>query len=684
MVYSSLITCPTQQRLPKKMEQEKKIRREIANCNERRRMQSINAGFNSLKAMLPKHDNEKLSKASILQQTAEYLQALEQEKTCYLQELNDIKKLLNPELLELHLKRVQEAESNRIEHQPLKRMKVEVSSLDFSNSESSDEGIQLGNASPKREDQPNGQTTIVNSVPADNKTAVLSGVVKNGCTSTLSNGAAPTLQLGQLALNGGPVQLTVDSDDNDVVRAELVQVRKVLDKERKLRMKLEEQVRDLEAQLYPTRIKEIVQQFQPTGVCILDFAVASKRTLPESSSTKTNEFCSPQMNIYHQPLQMKENENDLAVTSVIIEQQPVAETVEIETQNCGDFIGHLQSANAANLLTNQPVQITSSNASFISKSSNVNTIPSTTATLHIIAHQDLSHNTLLDTTNFVEPSGLRLDEVTNKILTSTAFLTATASPTTTINKPAKPKSSSSTASKEKATSAPVAKQLKASAANSAASGTRDTSIQSVNTSQSNAAKSHPASSKKSGSTASAAASTGIQPSELNNGKPEKSTKKAKASTPSAVEPPALFSPAAGLDLSTNSKLTAGPPTTVTVQLIDSNITSSIDKFEATPAATANSAGRNNNLDAIVEAIRHLEGDMFGSKEKEVISVVTEIADDRRRSNELKHLKQELNDKVRTESRSASDSVNGPDPSKLREEILRKLSRPGVIVSSTNS
>lgn len=46
------------------VEQEKRIRREIANSNERRRMQSINSGFNSLRTMLPKHDGEKLSKVS--------------------------------------------------------------------------------------------------------------------------------------------------------------------------------------------------------------------------------------------------------------------------------------------------------------------------------------------------------------------------------------------------------------------------------------------------------------------------------------------------------------------------------------------------------------------------------------------------------------------------------------------
>ncbi|KAJ9578488.1 hypothetical protein L9F63_005308, partial [Diploptera punctata] len=44
------------------MEQEKRIRREIANSNERRRMQSINAGFQSLRTLLPHHEGEKLSK----------------------------------------------------------------------------------------------------------------------------------------------------------------------------------------------------------------------------------------------------------------------------------------------------------------------------------------------------------------------------------------------------------------------------------------------------------------------------------------------------------------------------------------------------------------------------------------------------------------------------------------------
>ena len=44
------------------VEQEKRVRREIANSNERRRMQSINAGFQTLRSLLPRRDGEKISK----------------------------------------------------------------------------------------------------------------------------------------------------------------------------------------------------------------------------------------------------------------------------------------------------------------------------------------------------------------------------------------------------------------------------------------------------------------------------------------------------------------------------------------------------------------------------------------------------------------------------------------------
>lgn len=49
------------------VDSEKRMRREIANSNERRRMQSINAGFQSLRSLLPRHEGEKLSKVRVLQ-----------------------------------------------------------------------------------------------------------------------------------------------------------------------------------------------------------------------------------------------------------------------------------------------------------------------------------------------------------------------------------------------------------------------------------------------------------------------------------------------------------------------------------------------------------------------------------------------------------------------------------------
>lgn len=59
---------------------ERRMRREIANSNERKRMQSINAGFETLKTLLPNHQiGEKMSKAAILQQTVDLVHRLQME-----------------------------------------------------------------------------------------------------------------------------------------------------------------------------------------------------------------------------------------------------------------------------------------------------------------------------------------------------------------------------------------------------------------------------------------------------------------------------------------------------------------------------------------------------------------------------------------------------------------------------
>lgn len=58
--------------LEKQREEERRVRRQIANSNERRRMQSINNGFISLRTIIPDGHDEKLSKAAVLMQTAQY------------------------------------------------------------------------------------------------------------------------------------------------------------------------------------------------------------------------------------------------------------------------------------------------------------------------------------------------------------------------------------------------------------------------------------------------------------------------------------------------------------------------------------------------------------------------------------------------------------------------------------
>ncbi|CAK6962989.1 transcription factor AP-4 isoform X2 [Scomber scombrus] len=154
-------------------DQERRIRREIANSNERRRMQSINAGFQSLKTLIPHSDGEKLSKAAILQQTAEYIFTLEQEKTRLLQQNNQLKRILQ----------------------------------------------ELSGSSPKRR-------------RAEEKDEGI----------------------------GSPDIL--EEEKTDDLRREMIELRQQLEKERSVRMMLEDQMRSLDAQLYPEKLKAIAQQLQ--------------------------------------------------------------------------------------------------------------------------------------------------------------------------------------------------------------------------------------------------------------------------------------------------------------------------------------------------------------------------------------------------------------------------------------
>ncbi|XP_033887657.1 transcription factor AP-4 isoform X3 [Acipenser ruthenus] len=136
-------------------------------------MQSINAGFQSLKTLIPHTDGEKLSKAAILQQTAEYIFSLEQEKTRLLQQNTQLKRFIQ----------------------------------------------EFGGSSPKRR-------------RAEEKDEGI----------------------------GSPDIL--EDDKAEDLRREMLELRQQLDKERAVRMMLEEQARALEAHMYPEKLKVIAQQVQ--------------------------------------------------------------------------------------------------------------------------------------------------------------------------------------------------------------------------------------------------------------------------------------------------------------------------------------------------------------------------------------------------------------------------------------
>ncbi|KAJ0058132.1 hypothetical protein NL108_007416, partial [Boleophthalmus pectinirostris] len=154
-------------------DQERRIRREIANSNERRRMQSINAGFQSLKTLIPHSDGEKLSKAAILQQTADYIFTLEQEKTRLLQQNSQLKRIIQ----------------------------------------------ELSGSSPKRR-------------RAEEKDEGI----------------------------GSPDIL--EEEKTEDLRREMIELRQQLEKERSVRMLLEEQVRSLDAQFYPEKLKALALHMQ--------------------------------------------------------------------------------------------------------------------------------------------------------------------------------------------------------------------------------------------------------------------------------------------------------------------------------------------------------------------------------------------------------------------------------------
>nr|CAH0099827.1 unnamed protein product [Daphnia galeata] len=174
---------------------EKRVRREIANSNERRRMQSINSGFQSLRTLLPQSEGEKLSKAAILQQTTEYIYQLEQEKTRLVAQNCHLKRLLGP------LKSKDLTESTEIPLSPENMSEVTVGGED----------VLLSGVSTKKKIQ---EPTPLEK---EKRKGMLSGEAYSRAV--------------------------------DRLRKEVNESKALLESERKLRLKLEEQIHALEAQL---------------------------------------------------------------------------------------------------------------------------------------------------------------------------------------------------------------------------------------------------------------------------------------------------------------------------------------------------------------------------------------------------------------------------------------------------
>ncbi|XP_016896335.1 transcription factor AP-4 [Cynoglossus semilaevis] len=239
-------------------DQERRIRREIANSNERRRMQSINAGFQSLKTLIPHSDGEKLSKAAILQQTSDYIFTLEQEKTRLLQQNNQLKRIIQ----------------------------------------------ELSGSSPKRR-------------RAEEKDEGI----------------------------GSPDIL--EEEKTEDLRREMIELRQQLEKERSVRMILEEQMRTLDAQLYPEKLKAIAMhvqehQAQTQNVARLQQHKQLERDLTPAHSPQVASPATPPAPTHHATVIVPAPAQPHHVTVVTMGPTSVINTVSTSRQNLDTIVQAIQ------------------------------------------------------------------------------------------------------------------------------------------------------------------------------------------------------------------------------------------------------------------------------------------------------------------------------------------------------
>ncbi|XP_055682119.1 uncharacterized protein LOC129789363 [Lutzomyia longipalpis] len=210
------------------IDNDKKMRRQIANSNERRRMQSINAGFQSLRLLLPHHEGEKLSKAAILQQTAEFVYNLEQDKSRLMSNVSYLRELLlknniNPDLPTVTGSTVSTTTATTSTVSGKKRKLDTVMTMQTI-SDSSDEG--LGSMSPE-----------------------------------------PLTFVTVMTKPSGPITTTTSSTTattNSILAKEVVELKHQLEIERRQRVLLEDQLRQVECQVYPDQVsrEEHIYQHQ--------------------------------------------------------------------------------------------------------------------------------------------------------------------------------------------------------------------------------------------------------------------------------------------------------------------------------------------------------------------------------------------------------------------------------------
>ncbi|GFG38358.1 hypothetical protein Cfor_05703, partial [Coptotermes formosanus] len=170
--------------------------------------------------------------AAILQQTAEYIYQLEQEKTSLLSQNCQLKRLINQQ-------------EGQHETTSSKKRKIDTGS----------EYCSLAHLYAGIRDE----VAVMN----DAFTGVVVPVTAVPATvSESSDEGIGSMSPEPVAIIANTSVSSISGLDNGDPSREMIELRVQLDRERRLRMHLEDQVRSLDSQLYPERIREITQQVQ--------------------------------------------------------------------------------------------------------------------------------------------------------------------------------------------------------------------------------------------------------------------------------------------------------------------------------------------------------------------------------------------------------------------------------------